>query len=292
MGGKNGERHMCSLTKSRQEEEPAGAQPSPSRQRLASRSTLSITDTSSIPKYSSSDGAAETGRLLSGEEPNFPPLPGFIPFKPCFYQDFDEIPEQHRSLCKKMYHLWMLNSATLAVNLIGCFAWMFGGGGVTNFGMAIIWLLMFTPCSYVCWFRPIYKAFKSDSSFNYMLFFFVFMAQVGISIIQSIGIPGWGVCGWLATISFFSYNIFIALIMLIPTIMFTAVASLSFIALTRIHNFYRGSGNSMSKAQEEWATGAWKNPHVQAAAQQAAMGAAAGAMQDQYSAPQYNDNQM
>ena len=40
--------------------------------------------------------------------------------------------------------------------------------------------------------------------------------------------------GWLATISFFSYNIFIALIMLIPTIMFTAVASLSFIALTKV----------------------------------------------------------
>uniref|UniRef100_A0A7N8YB64 Secretory carrier-associated membrane protein n=1 Tax=Mastacembelus armatus TaxID=205130 RepID=A0A7N8YB64_9TELE len=127
------------------------------------------------------------------EGPNFPPLPGFIPIKPCFYQDFDEIPDQHRSMCKKMYHLWMLNSATLAVNLIGCFAWMFGGGGVTNFGLAIIWLLMFTPCSYVCWFRPIYKAFRTDSSFNFMMFFFVFMAQVGISIIQSIGIPGWGV---------------------------------------------------------------------------------------------------
>ncbi|KAK5873703.1 hypothetical protein PBY51_018720 [Eleginops maclovinus] len=225
-------------------------------------------------------------------EPNFPPLPGFIPLKPCFYQDFDEIPEQHRSLCKKMYHLWMLNSLTLAVNLIGCFAWMFGGGGVTNFGLAIIWLIMFTPCSYVCWFRPIYKAFKTDSSFNYMQFFFVFMAQVGISTIQSIGIPGWGVCGWLATISFFSYNILIALVMLVPTIMFTAVASLSFIALTRIHNFYRGSGGSMSKAQEEWTTGAWKNPHVQAAAQQAVVGAVSGGMQEQQSSPQYNDNQM
>lgn len=40
-------------------------------------------------------------------EPNFPPLPGFLPLKPCFYQDFEEIPEQHRSMCKKMYHLWM-----------------------------------------------------------------------------------------------------------------------------------------------------------------------------------------
>ena len=48
----------------------------------------------------------------------------------------------------------------------------------------------------------------------------------------------------------------------------------------------------MTKAQEEWTTGAWKSPAVQAAAQQAAMGAAAGAMQDQYSSPQYNQNQM
>lgn len=46
----------------------------------------------------------------------------------------------------------------------------------------------------------------------------------------------------------------------------------------------------MGKAQEEWASGAWKNPHVQQAAQQAAMGAAQGAMQqNQYSAaPTYN----
>lgn len=58
----------------------------------------------------------------------------------------------------------------------------------------------------------------------------------------------------------------------------------------QVHNFYRGSGGSLGKAQEEWATGAWKNPHVQQAAQQAAMGAAQGAMQqNQYSAaPTYN----
>uniref|UniRef100_A0A4W5L476 Secretory carrier-associated membrane protein n=1 Tax=Hucho hucho TaxID=62062 RepID=A0A4W5L476_9TELE len=129
---------------------------------------------------------------------NFPPLPGFIPLKPCFYQDFNEIPDVHRSMCKKLYYLWIFNSATLAVNLIGCLAWMCGGGGATNFGMAILWLILFTPCSYVCWFRPIYK----------------------------------------------------------------------------VHNMYRGTGGSMSKAQEEWTTGAWKNPHVQQAAQQAAVGVA------------------
>lgn len=59
-----------------------------------------------------------------------------------------------------LFFVSTVNTATLAVNLIGCLAWMCGGGGATNFGMAILWLILFTPCSYVCWFRPIYKAFK------------------------------------------------------------------------------------------------------------------------------------
>nr|XP_056722032.1 secretory carrier-associated membrane protein 5 [Euleptes europaea] len=224
---------------------------------------------------------------------NFPPLPRFIPLKPCFYQDFDEeIPPQHRTMAKRLYYLWMLNGITLAVNLIGCLAWMIGGGGATNFGLAILWLILFTPCSYVCWFRPIYKAFKTDSSFSFMAFFFTFMAQLVISIIQAVGIPGWGVCGWIAAISFFGSNVGSAVVMLIPTILFTAMSVFSFIALSMVHKFYRGSGGSFSKAQEEWTTGAWKNPHVQQAAQNVAVGAAQGAMtqhETQYSAtPNYN----
>nr|XP_025042016.1 secretory carrier-associated membrane protein 5 isoform X2 [Pelodiscus sinensis] len=184
-----------------------------------------------------------------------------------------------------------MNSITLAVNLIGCLAWLIGGGGAVNFGLAILWLILFTPCSYVCWFRPIYKAFKTDSSFSFMAFFFTFMAQLVISIIQAVGIPGWGVCGWIATISFFGTNVGAAVVMLIPTIMFTVVAVFSFIALSMVHKFYRGSGGSFSKAQEEWTTGAWKNPQVQQAAHNAAVGAAQGAVlqhETQYSAtPNY-----
>ncbi|XP_073435673.1 secretory carrier-associated membrane protein 5 [Dendrobates tinctorius] len=235
---------------------------------------------------------------MSDKQNNFPPLPRFIPLKPCFYQDFEtDIPDQHRTTTKRLYYLWMLNSITLAVNLIGCLAWMIGGGAAMNFGLAFLWLILFTPCSYVCWFRPIYKAFKTDSSFNFMAFFFTFMAQLVISIIQAVGIPGWGVCGWIASIGFFGTNVGSAVVMLIPTIMFTAVAVLSFVALTKVHKFYRGAGGSLSKAQEEWTTGAWKNPHVQQAAQDAAFGAAQGAMtqhEPQYSAtPNYGySNQM
>jgi len=183
--------------------------------------------------------------------------------------------------------------------------------------------------------------------------------------------------GWIATISFFGTNIGSAVVMLIPTVLFTVMAVFSFIALSMVcgrlwsyrvvlggtvicndpssklqkdpvvfpgthsgmarwtllpgHGSERGlafmvaylwlprlfwtgclfplinpslcsspyrsinstgaAGGSFSKAQEEWTTGAWKNPHVQQAAQNAAMGAAQGAMnqpQTQYSAtPNY-----
>lgn len=44
--------------------------------------------------------------------------------------------------------------------------------------------IYYTVCSFV---------FRTDSSFYFMAFFFVFMAQLFIAIIQAIGIPGWGV---------------------------------------------------------------------------------------------------
>lgn len=132
----------------------------------------------------------------AGKGNNFPPLPRFVPLKPCFYQDFsEEIPVEHQVLVKRIYRLWMCEPrgtgrggtgpwslpeahlsllicpplfhlcppvycATLGVNLVACLAWWIAGGTGANFGLALLWLLLFTPCSYVCWFRPAYKAFR------------------------------------------------------------------------------------------------------------------------------------
>lgn len=102
---------------------------------------------------------------------------------------------------------------------MACLAWFFVdvNRGV-DFGLSILWLLLFTPCSYVCWFRPLYGAFRygsdaawrswptslllmsflllllcrSDSSFRFFLFFFVYICQFGIYVIQCIGITSWG----------------------------------------------------------------------------------------------------
>ncbi|XP_071005373.1 secretory carrier-associated membrane protein 4-like isoform X4 [Oncorhynchus clarkii lewisi] len=126
---------------------------------------------------------------------NFPPLPQFLRIKPCFYQNVEEeIPAPHRQLVRRVYNLWMLYSVTLCVNVVSCIAWWAGGGSGANFGLSLLWLLLFSPCSYTCWFRPLYKAFRADSSFNFMAFFFIFFLQCVLALIQTVGISGWGAC--------------------------------------------------------------------------------------------------
>lgn len=52
---------------------------------------------------------------------NFPPLPKFIPLKPCFYQDFEaDIPPQHLSMTKRLYYLWMCECFGIGWAGLGC----------------------------------------------------------------------------------------------------------------------------------------------------------------------------
>ncbi|XP_015220735.1 secretory carrier-associated membrane protein 4 isoform X2 [Lepisosteus oculatus] len=187
---------------------------------------------------------------------NFPPLPRFIPLKPCFYQDIEEeIPAQHHLLVRRVYYLWILYSATLVVNVVACVAWWAGGGNGANFGLSLVWLLLFSPCSYVCWFRPLYKAFR----------------------------------GWLSAVLFFSSNVGSAVVMLMSAILFTVVALLMSVALIRVHRLYRGGGGSLQRAQEEWSSGAWKNAPVRDAGFHAISGS--GPSLPEYpTVPSYPDN--
>uniref|UniRef100_A0A3B4X246 Secretory carrier-associated membrane protein n=1 Tax=Seriola lalandi dorsalis TaxID=1841481 RepID=A0A3B4X246_SERLL len=224
---------------------------------------------------------------------NFPPLPQFLRIKPCFYQNIEEeIPTPHQQLVRRVYTLHSLYYCTLCLNVIGCIAWWAGGGGATNFGFSLLWLILFSPCSYTCWFRPLYKAFRADSSFNFMAFFFIFFLQCVLALIQTIGISGWGTCGWIATVMFFSQNVGSAIVMLITALLFTLVTALMALVLIKVHRLYRGGGGSLERAQEEWSTGMWKSAPVREAGFNAVAQTAQGPSLPQYPAavPSYPDN--
>ncbi|XP_047236644.1 secretory carrier-associated membrane protein 2 [Girardinichthys multiradiatus] len=217
----------------------------------------------------------------TGRENNWPPLPKFFPIKPCFYQDFsEEIPAEYHRVCKMMYYHWMFNCVTLFLNLLACLAqfitWAIHG---VDFGLSILWFILFTPCSFLCWYRPVYKAFRNDSSFNFFFFFFMFFCHVVIVIIQAVGIPYWGNSGWISAISAISNNKAVGGIMIIVACLFTICAVMSVILLKMVHSLYRRTGASFQKAQQEFSQGIVTSNGFQTAASGAASAAAQGAYQ-------------
>lgn len=210
---------------------------------------------------------------------NWPPLPSFCPVGPCFYQDINvEIGQSFQRIVTTMYYYWMFTACTLFLNLISCMAVFFVdvNNGV-GFGLAILWVILFTPCSFICWYRPVYKAFRSDSSFNFFTFFFVFFAQLVIYVIMTIGIPGWGYSGWIVSLAALRTNKAVGGIMMLTAVLFTAQAALGVVLLKRVHSLYRQTSASFEKAQAEFATGVLSNQAVRQAAANATASAAQGA---------------
>ncbi|XP_061682226.1 secretory carrier-associated membrane protein 3 [Syngnathoides biaculeatus] len=210
---------------------------------------------------------------------NWPPLPSFCPVGPCFYQDINvEISQHFQRTVTIMYYFWLFGAGTLLFNLISSLAMFCIDTSVgVGLGLAILWALLFTPCSFVCWYRPAYKAFRSDSSVNFFFFFFVFFAQVVVYVIMTIGIPGWGFSGWIVSLTALKRSVAVGAIMMMNAILFTAQAAIGVFMLKKVHGLYRQTDASFQKAQAEFATGVMSNQAVRQAAANAAANAAQGA---------------
>jgi len=236
---------------------------------------------------------------------NWPPLPSFMPCQPCFYQDINvDIPVEFQDVVKKLYYLWLAHALLLLLNLFGGTCYLFGGlDDGSMFGLALVYGFFFIPLSFLCWFRPAYKAFRSDSSLNFMIFFFIFFSQFIFTCLMALGIPGVGGSGFIATIVTFkggkrngeaqSGDYFVGFISLLIAIGFTAAAIADFFMLTKIHSYYRATGVTLAKAQTEFTTNVFSNEQVRnAAAQAAAAGVRQsfqqnGGQQQQQQAPRY-----
>ncbi|KAF6075821.1 secretory carrier membrane protein 3 [Phyllostomus discolor] len=181
----------------------------------------------------------------STRQNNWPPLPSFCPVQPCFFQDISmEIPQEFQKTVSTMYYLWMCSTLALLLNFLACLAsFCVDSSNGSGFGLSVLWVLLFTPCSFVCWYRPMYKAFR----------------------------------GWISALVVLKANTAVAVLMLLVALFFTSIAVLGIVMLKRIHSLYRRTGASFQKAQQEFAAGVFSNPAVRTAAANAAAGAAENA---------------
>lgn len=126
----------------------------------------------------------------------------------------------------------------LFANLMAGLLFLFvGGDSGATFGLALMYCFLFTPASFVCWFRPAYKAFRDDSSMYFMVFFFVFFFQMLVSILYTLGIGGMGSSGLILGFQHLTGTpgqIFVGVLMIIVGVGFGLLALSDFYMLVRV----------------------------------------------------------
>ena len=182
-----------------------------------------------------------------------------------------DIPAEFQIIVTNLYYLWLVHAALLLANMIVGILFLLGGGDSgETFGKALVYFALLIPLSYICWFRPAYKAFRNDSSMNFMIFFFVFFCQLEVLVIHAMGIGNTGSCGFILGISTVNkggvFMTLVGIVMILDGLGFAMCGFANFYLLVTIYKLYRGTGASTEKAQTEFSTGVMSNEHVQAAA--------------------------
>ncbi|XP_078446178.1 SCAMP family protein [Wolffia australiana] len=183
---------------------------------------------------------ALTSAGVPTEEKNWPP------FFPIIHHDIaNEIPIHAQRLQYLAFASWLGIVMCLVWNVIAVSVCWFRGGGVKIFFLAVIYAILGCPLSYVLWYRPLYRAMRTDSALKFGWFFMLYLIHIGFCILAAIAPPivfeGKSLTGILAAISTFSDHVLVGVFYLIGFGLFCLETVLSLWVLQKIYMFFRGN---------------------------------------------------
>uniref|UniRef100_M8CMD4 Secretory carrier-associated membrane protein n=1 Tax=Aegilops tauschii TaxID=37682 RepID=M8CMD4_AEGTA len=200
------------------------------------------------------------------EDKNWPP------FFPIIHHDIaNEIPANAQRLQYLAFASWLGNYAhtheipVLRGSIASCFASFgisllsqsVGSEGETTksldflmladsklFFLATIYGMLGVPLSYLMWYRPLYRAMRTDSAFSFGWFFLCYMLHIGFCIIAAIAPPivfrGKSLTGILAAIDTFSDHALVGILYFVGFALFSLETVVSIWVLQRVYMYFRG----------------------------------------------------
>ncbi|KAF3330329.1 secretory carrier-associated membrane protein 4-like isoform X1 [Carex littledalei] len=173
------------------------------------------------------------------EEKNWPP------FFPIIHHDIaKEIPLHAQKLQYLAFASWLGLVLCLVFNIIAVLVCSLQGGGITIFLLAIIYALSGCPLSYILWYRPLYRAMRTDSALKFGWFFLFYMVHIGFCVLAAIAPPivfkGKSLTGILAAIDTLSDSALVGVFYIMGFASFTLESLLSVWVIQRIYMYFRG----------------------------------------------------
>ncbi|EOA35509.1 hypothetical protein CARUB_v10020717mg [Capsella rubella] len=193
------------------------------------------------------DAAARAGIVI--EVKNWPP------FFPLIHHDIaNEIP----------VHLQRLQYVTFAtfLGLVLCLFWniiavstaWIKGEGVTIWLLAVIYFIAGVPGAYVLWYRPLYRAFRTDSALSFGWFFLFYMLHIAFCVFAAVAPPvvfkGKSLAGILPAIDVLSGQAIVGIFYFIGFGFFCLESVVSIWVIQQVYMYFRGSGKQDQMRRE------------------------------------------
>ncbi|KAJ6725064.1 SECRETORY CARRIER-ASSOCIATED MEMBRANE PROTEIN SCAMP [Salix viminalis] len=149
------------------------------------------------------DAAARAGIVL--EEKNWPP------FFPIIHHDIaNEIPVHLQKIQYVAFTTFLGMAFCLFWNVISVTTLWTKGGGVNIWFLAVIYFIAGVPGAYVLWYKPLYRAFRTESAMKFGWFFMFYALHIGFCIFAAVAPPivfkGKSLTGILAAIDVVGNN--------------------------------------------------------------------------------------
>lgn len=193
------------------------------------------------------DAAARAGIII--EDRNWPP------FFPLIHHDIPrEIPAHLQRIQYFAFASWLGICACLIWNILAVTGAWIKQYGVKIWFLAIIYALCGIPGSYVLWYRPLYRAMRTESALKFSWFFLFYLIHIGFTIYAAVAPPivfkGESLTGILPLIDIISKSAAVGILYLIGFILFVLETLLSIWVLQQVYMYFRGSGKAAELKRE------------------------------------------
>nr|GEX75698.1 secretory carrier-associated membrane protein 1-like [Tanacetum cinerariifolium] len=176
----------------------------------------------------------------------------------------NEIPIHLQKTLYVAFGSWLGLMMCLVWNLIAVTGAWFKGQGTEIWLLAVIYIILGVPGSYFLWYRPLYRAMRTDSAIKFSLFFLTYSCHVTFCVFASLAPPfiiqGKSLTGILSAIDYATWNATLAGVYFIGFGLFAIETAISVWVIQQVYMYFRGSGKAAQvprvlvtcRNQEDW----------------------------------------